>query len=210
MADVKYSLDDNIKQNFLEPLHHLQTKDLKEVMVSIKMNVYKNVARCLIRLFVFIFFSIIVKNCKDDVWITIASVADKPRVRNLLRRDKVADISAVSRMPKSLLKQLLFHGRFFLSCLFHFFLIFCLPFMKFHVYFMPFIFYNFFFFIIFSVFFFLFILSSVDIYSLEWVWFKHILLLGHGCCQPIIYFPNNHLLSFIYHFDWFFETLHDE
>lgn len=34
MADVKYSLDDNIKQNFLEPLHQLQTKDLKEVMVS--------------------------------------------------------------------------------------------------------------------------------------------------------------------------------
>lgn len=34
MADVKYSLDDNIKQNFLEPLHHLQAKDLKEVMVS--------------------------------------------------------------------------------------------------------------------------------------------------------------------------------
>lgn len=34
MADVKYSLDDNIKQNFLEPLHHLQTKDLKEVMVN--------------------------------------------------------------------------------------------------------------------------------------------------------------------------------
>ncbi|XP_018334059.1 endophilin-A isoform X4 [Agrilus planipennis] len=32
MADVKYSLDDNIKQNFLEPLHHLHTKDLKEVM----------------------------------------------------------------------------------------------------------------------------------------------------------------------------------
>lgn len=34
MADVKYSLDDNIKQNFLEPLHYLQTKDLKEVMVN--------------------------------------------------------------------------------------------------------------------------------------------------------------------------------
>lgn len=34
MADVKYALDDNAKQNFLEPLHHLQTKDLKEVMVS--------------------------------------------------------------------------------------------------------------------------------------------------------------------------------
>jgi hypothetical protein len=34
MAEVKYSLDDNAKQNFLEPLHHLQMKDLKEVMVS--------------------------------------------------------------------------------------------------------------------------------------------------------------------------------
>lgn len=32
MADVKYALDDSTKQNFLEPLHHLQTKDLKEVM----------------------------------------------------------------------------------------------------------------------------------------------------------------------------------
>ena len=34
MADVKYSLDDNIKQIFLEPLHHLKTKDLKDVMVT--------------------------------------------------------------------------------------------------------------------------------------------------------------------------------
>ena len=31
MADLKYALDDNVKQNFLEPLHHTQTKDLKEV-----------------------------------------------------------------------------------------------------------------------------------------------------------------------------------
>lgn len=31
MADVKYSLEDNVKQNFIEPLLHLQTKDLKEV-----------------------------------------------------------------------------------------------------------------------------------------------------------------------------------
>lgn len=34
LADVKYSLDDNVKQNFLEPLHHLQSKDLKEVLVG--------------------------------------------------------------------------------------------------------------------------------------------------------------------------------
>ena len=35
MADVKYSLEDNIKQNFIEPLLHLQTKDLKEVNVRV-------------------------------------------------------------------------------------------------------------------------------------------------------------------------------
>jgi endophilin-A len=31
MADLKYALDDNVKQNYLEPLHQLQSKDLKEV-----------------------------------------------------------------------------------------------------------------------------------------------------------------------------------
>ncbi|XP_074650813.1 endophilin-A-like [Tubulanus polymorphus] len=31
LADIKYSLEDNVKQNFLEPLQHLATKDLKEV-----------------------------------------------------------------------------------------------------------------------------------------------------------------------------------
>lgn len=33
MAEVKYALEDTVKQNFLEPLTHLQTKDLKDVMV---------------------------------------------------------------------------------------------------------------------------------------------------------------------------------
>ena len=33
VADVKYSLDNNVKQNFLEPLQHLQNNDIKEVMV---------------------------------------------------------------------------------------------------------------------------------------------------------------------------------
>lgn len=32
IADVKYSLDNNVKQNFLDPLSHLQNNDLKEVM----------------------------------------------------------------------------------------------------------------------------------------------------------------------------------
>eukprot|EP00094_Tigriopus_californicus_P000473 TCALIF_00460-PA protein Name:"Similar to endoA Endophilin-A (Drosophila pseudoobscura pseudoobscura)" AED:0.17 eAED:0.18 QI:0/0/0/0.5/1/1/4/0/343 len=32
MADLKYALDDGVKQNFLEPLHHTQSKDLREVM----------------------------------------------------------------------------------------------------------------------------------------------------------------------------------
>lgn len=31
LADLKYSLEDKVKQNFLEPLSHLQSKDLKEV-----------------------------------------------------------------------------------------------------------------------------------------------------------------------------------
>ena len=33
MAEIKYALEDNVKQNFIEPLHHLQSKDLKEVNV---------------------------------------------------------------------------------------------------------------------------------------------------------------------------------
>lgn len=32
IADVKYSLDNNVKQNFLDPLNHLQNNDLKEVL----------------------------------------------------------------------------------------------------------------------------------------------------------------------------------
>ncbi|KRY69871.1 Endophilin-A2, partial [Trichinella pseudospiralis] len=31
MADVKYTLEDNVRQNFLDPLSHLQATDLKEV-----------------------------------------------------------------------------------------------------------------------------------------------------------------------------------
>lgn len=33
LSEVKYALEDNVKQNFLEPLTHLQAKDLKDVMV---------------------------------------------------------------------------------------------------------------------------------------------------------------------------------
>ena len=33
LADYKYSLEDTVKQNFLEPLSHLQSKDIKEVNV---------------------------------------------------------------------------------------------------------------------------------------------------------------------------------
>ena len=35
LSDVKYAMEDNIKQNFLEPLQHMQNKDLKEVNVRL-------------------------------------------------------------------------------------------------------------------------------------------------------------------------------
>ena len=34
MADIKYNLEDNVKQNFIEPLTQMQNKDLKEVNVG--------------------------------------------------------------------------------------------------------------------------------------------------------------------------------
>ena len=34
MADMKYLMEDAVKQNFTEPLLHMQNKDLKEVNVS--------------------------------------------------------------------------------------------------------------------------------------------------------------------------------
>ena len=88
MADVKYSLDDNIKQNFLEPLHHLQIKDLKEVMVWLLEKL------CIVALdwalflhnlhafdlLWFVDFSIIGRNCKAVDWTSIASEDDKQKV----------------------------------------------------------------------------------------------------------------------------------
>lgn len=35
LADYKYSLEDTVKQNFLEPFTHLQNKDIKEVNVRV-------------------------------------------------------------------------------------------------------------------------------------------------------------------------------
>ena len=37
MAGIKYALEDNIKQNFLDPLAHIKDNELKEVMVRAKL-----------------------------------------------------------------------------------------------------------------------------------------------------------------------------
>ena len=63
MADIKYSLDDNVKQNFLEPLHQLQMKDLKEVMVSHQLKIEHQMKQ----IHQYFFHSITAKSCKDVV-----------------------------------------------------------------------------------------------------------------------------------------------
>lgn len=35
MAEIKYSLEDGVKQNFIEPLSLIQSKDFKEVNVCL-------------------------------------------------------------------------------------------------------------------------------------------------------------------------------
>ena len=40
LAEIKYSMEDTVKQNFLEPLQNLQNKDLKEVNVCISYSFY--------------------------------------------------------------------------------------------------------------------------------------------------------------------------
>ena len=36
MADVKYALEDNVKQDFLEPLNQLQSKQVRDVQVRFR------------------------------------------------------------------------------------------------------------------------------------------------------------------------------
>jgi hypothetical protein len=49
LAEIKYNLEDNIKQNFIEPLTQMQNKDLKEVNVSTKL-LYNIEFICLVNL----------------------------------------------------------------------------------------------------------------------------------------------------------------
>lgn len=74
MADIKYSLDDNVKQNFLEPLHQLQMKDLKEVMVSSHFRPFHSLTYSISGPTV---HSTTAKSCKAVVWTSTARSVDK-------------------------------------------------------------------------------------------------------------------------------------
>lgn len=39
MAEIKFALEDNVKQNFLEPLTQLQNKDVRDVLVSVYLQI---------------------------------------------------------------------------------------------------------------------------------------------------------------------------
>lgn len=110
MADVKYSLDDNIKQNFLEPLHHLQTKDLKEVMVRLLEKlciVALGQARPLLHalhafdLLRFVDFSTIGRNCKAVGWTSTASGDARRKVRSGSPHVALASLRSPLAFPRS-------------------------------------------------------------------------------------------------------------
>lgn len=42
MAEVKYALEDNVKQNFLEPLNQLQSKQVRDVQVCLYICLLRN------------------------------------------------------------------------------------------------------------------------------------------------------------------------
>lgn len=48
MAGIKYALEDNIKQNFLDPLNQIKDLDLKDVLVSDSLYVLKKFGQNLI------------------------------------------------------------------------------------------------------------------------------------------------------------------
>lgn len=50
MAEVKYALEDNVKQNFLEPLNQLQSKDVRDVQVQMKLSFYYLISHLIVYL----------------------------------------------------------------------------------------------------------------------------------------------------------------
>ena len=83
LADIKYALEDNVKQNFIEPLQHIQTKDLKEVNVRLqKVSLFgRHEIPRKITLWFLPCCSIIERSCRVDGLITIASDGKRRKVR---------------------------------------------------------------------------------------------------------------------------------
>lgn len=87
LAEVKFALEDNVKQNFLEPLTQLQNKEVRDVLVSV-LSLMERVSFVPVFCCVFRNNSFIGRNLKVGVWTLIAK---KEQKQALLQLRKISE-----------------------------------------------------------------------------------------------------------------------